>query len=53
MNSKIIGISRHRIGVEGPGVTTLVAFHDLPFLYITGAMQSHGNCKSYTLWESF
>ena len=27
MNAKIIGISRHRIGVDGPGVTTLVAFH--------------------------
>lgn len=23
----IIGLSRHRIGVDGPGVTTLVAFH--------------------------
>lgn len=49
MNAKIIGISRHRIGVEGPGVTTLVAFHDLPFLYITGAMQSHGNSQSTPL----
>ena len=27
MNAKIIGINRHRIGIDGPGVTTLVAFH--------------------------
>lgn len=26
----VIGISRHRIGVDGKGVTTLVAFHDCP-----------------------
>lgn len=26
----IIGISRHRIGVDGQGVTTLVAFHGCP-----------------------
>ena len=31
MNSKIIGISRHRIGVEDSEVTTLVAFHDRTF----------------------
>ena len=31
MNScHIIGLSRHRIGVDGAGVTTLVAFHSCP-----------------------
>ena len=28
--AEIIGISRHRIGVDGKGVTTLVAFHGCP-----------------------
>ena len=28
--SALIGISRHRIGVDGKGVTTLVAFHGCP-----------------------
>lgn len=28
--SKLIGLSRHRIGVDGTGVTTLVAFHNCP-----------------------
>ena len=28
--SILIGISRHRIGVDGAGVTTLVAFHGCP-----------------------
>lgn len=28
--SHLIGISRHRIGVDGTGVTTLVAFHGCP-----------------------
>jgi pyruvate formate lyase activating enzyme len=28
--SKLIGLSRHRIGVDGAGVTTLVAFHNCP-----------------------
>lgn len=27
MKADIIGISRHRIGVDGAGVTTLAAFH--------------------------
>ena len=31
----LIGLSRHRIGVDGAGVTTLVAFHGCPL-----------NCKS-------
>ena len=26
----LIGLSRHRIGVDGAGVTTLVAFHGCP-----------------------
>jgi len=26
----LIGLSRHRIGVDGTGVTTLVAFHGCP-----------------------
>ena len=29
-SSYLIGISRHRIGVDGAGVTTLVAFHGCP-----------------------
>ena len=28
--SHLIGLSRHRIGVDGTGVTTLVAFHGCP-----------------------
>ena len=28
--SVLIGLSRHRIGVDGTGVTTLVAFHGCP-----------------------
>lgn len=28
--SKLTGLSRHRIGVDGAGVTTLVAFHNCP-----------------------
>ena len=28
--SALIGLSRHRIGVDGAGVTTLVAFHGCP-----------------------
>ena len=28
--SILIGLSRHRIGVDGAGVTTLVAFHGCP-----------------------
>ena len=31
--SILIGISRHRIGVDGAGVTTLVAFHGCPLSY--------------------
>ncbi len=30
MDEPIIGIDRHRIGSDGVGVTTLVAFHDCP-----------------------
>ena len=26
----IIGIARHRLGVDGEGVTTLVVFHSCP-----------------------
>ncbi|MBP5196911.1 MAG: radical SAM protein [Bacteroidaceae bacterium] len=29
-SSALIGLSRHRIGVDGTGVTTLVAFHSCP-----------------------
>lgn len=30
MKAPLIGISRHRIMVDGKGITTLVAFHDCP-----------------------
>ena len=30
MEAPLIGISRHRIMVDGKGITTLVAFHDCP-----------------------
>lgn len=30
MQHELIGISRHRIGVDGEGVTTLVAYHGCP-----------------------
>lgn len=29
-NAPLIGINRHRIGIDGEGVTTLVAFHGCP-----------------------
>ena len=30
LQAPVIGISRHRLSVDGEGVTTLVAFHDCP-----------------------
>ena len=35
----LIGLSRHRIGVDGAGVTTLVAFHGCPLNLI------HKHCR--------
>ena len=32
----LIGLSRHRIGVDGSGVTTLVAFHGCPLNWVFG-----------------
>ena len=30
LTGKLIGIARHRMAVDGEGVTTLVAFHGCP-----------------------
>lgn len=53
----IIGISRHRIGVDGMGVTTLVAFHgcvlDCKYCLNPKALKWDGVWKSFTPQQLF
>lgn len=55
--SALIGFSRHRIGVDGTGVTTLVAFHGCPldckFCLNPQALSTKGIWKCYTPEELF
>lgn len=55
--SALIGLSRHRIGVDGTGVTTLVAFHGCPldckFCLNPQALSTKGIWKCYTPEELF
>lgn len=58
MNScHIIGLSRHRIGVDGAGVTTLVAFHSCPlsckYCLNPQALSANGVWKSVTPEELY
>ena len=58
MNScHIIGLSRHRIGVDGAGVTTLVAFHGCPlncrYCLNPQALSANGVWKNYTPEELY
>ena len=54
---KLIGISRHRIVVDGSGVTTLVAFHGCPlnckFCLNPQSLSSDGIWKYLTIEELF
>lgn len=51
--SKLIGLSRHRIGVDGAGVTTLVAFHNCPlnckYCLNPQALSPNGVWKKFSL----
>lgn len=53
----IIGLSRHRIGVDGTGVTTLVAFHGCPlnckYCLNPQALSASGVWKSFTPEELY
>ena len=53
----LIGISRHRIVVDGSGITTLVAFHGCPlsckFCLNPQSLSSDGIWKSLTIEELF
>lgn len=55
--SYLIGLSRHRIGVDGAGVTTLVAFHGCPlrckYCLNPKALRSDGVWKRFTLEELY
>lgn len=55
--SALIGLSRHRIGVDGTGVTTLVAFHGCPldckYCLNPQALSAKGIWKCYTPEELF
>lgn len=55
--SHLIGISRHRIGVDGTGVTTLVAFHGCPlrckYCLNPQALSLHGVWKRLTPEELY
>lgn len=58
MNScHIIGLSRHRIGVDGAGVTTLVAFHSCPlsckYCLNPQALSANGVWKNVTPEELY
>ena len=58
MNScPIIGLSRHRIGVDGAGVTTLVAFHSCPlsckYCLNPQALSANGVWKNVTPEELY
>ena len=53
----LIGLSRHRIGVDGTGVTTLVAFHGCPlnckYCLNTQALSPEGVWKRFSPEELF
>ena len=53
----LIGLSRHRIGVDGSGVTTLVAFHGCPlnckYCLNPQALSPEGVWKRYTPEELY
>lgn len=55
--SVLIGLSRHRIGVDGTGVTTLVAFHGCPlnckYCLNPQALSPKGVWKKFTPEELF
>lgn len=55
--SNLIGISRHRIGVDGTGVTTLVAFHGCPlhckYCLNPKALSVEGIWKKFTPFELY
>lgn len=55
--SALIGLSRHRIGVDGVGVTTLVAFHGCPlncrYCLNPQALSSDGIWKQFSAEELF
>ena len=55
--SVLIGLSRHRIGVDGAGVTTLVAFHGCPldckYCLNPQALSSKGVWKKFTSEELY
>lgn len=55
--SVLIGLSRHRIGVNGAGVTTLVAFHGCPleckYCLNPQALSSKGVWKKFTPEELY
>lgn len=55
--SVLIGLSRHRIGVDGAGVTTLVAFHGCPlrckYCLNPKALRSDGVWKRFTPEELY
>lgn len=55
--SALIGLSRHRIGVDGAGVTTLVAFHGCPlhckYCLNPKALSPKGVWKEYTPEELY
>ena len=56
-SSYLIGLSRHRIGVDGAGVTTLVAFHGCPlrcqYCLNPKALSPNGVWKRYTPEELY
>ncbi len=56
-SSYLIGISRHRIGVDGEGVTTLVAYHRCPlrcqYCLNPKALSPNGVWKRYTPEELY
>lgn len=55
--SALIGLSRHRIGVDGAGVTTLVAFHGCPldckYCLNPQTLSSNGIWKKFTSEELY
>lgn len=55
--SVLIGLSRHRIGLDGAGVTTLVAFHGCPlrckYCLNPKALRSDGVWKRFTPEELY
>ena len=56
-SSVLIGLSRHRIGVDGEGATTLVAFHGCPlrcqYCLNPKALSPNGVWKKYTPEELY